>query len=61
LNSLAERPKCSGDSPGHYQDGELIMSEFCDRCEYIFNIMQEVGLKLQNPIMVFKRRLHYNN
>lgn len=39
---LADCPECSADSPGHYQDGELIMSEFCNRCKTIFNIMQEV-------------------
>jgi len=42
--SPADCPECSADSPGLYQDRELIMSEFCDICKTIFNMVQEARL-----------------
>ena len=27
-----ECPKCGGPSIGHYEDGELVAAEYCDKC-----------------------------
>jgi hypothetical protein len=50
----ADCPECSADSPGLYQERDLIMSEFCDRCKTIFIIMQEIRLKFQKNLVIQK-------
>jgi hypothetical protein len=41
----ADFPECSTDSHSYYQDGKLIMPEYCDRFKTIFNIMQDIRQK----------------